>query len=320
MSILMDLPILIFKISLSLIELPFDMLKRVFQFWVHPSKKSITEDVVLVTGAASGIGRLMALKFSRQGAKLIVCWDVNSQGNEETVKLIRQNGGKAIGLACNLAKHEAVVEAATKTKEEIRKALNDKEAHVTILVNNAGIVTGKKFLDCKPELMSLTMDVNTTAHFWTLREFLPDMFTHNKGHVVTIASGAGLAGLPGMVDYCASKFGAVGLSESLYMEIANQQKDVKVTTICPYFISTGMFEGVKNRYPWLLPVIQPEEMAEKIVSATRQNKEFIIHPPVLWLLHFLKPMLGNHMYRRTVEILEVNRAMDAFVGRAGKGK
>ena len=155
MSILMDLPILIFKISLSLIELPFDMLKRVFQFWVHPSKKSITEDVVLVTGAASGIGRLMALKFSRQGAKLIVCWDVNSQGNEETVKLIRQNGGKAIGLTCNLAKHEAVVEAATKTKEEIKKALNDKEAHVTILVNNAGIVTGKKFLDCKPELMSL---------------------------------------------------------------------------------------------------------------------------------------------------------------------
>jgi len=317
-NFLIDFPIVLVKSIFFFIELPLDCLYRLFRFLVPPGKKSIDNDIVLVTGAASGIGQLMAYKFSKQGARLIVCWDVNEKGNNETVTNIIQNGGQAIGLKCNLSVSDDVDAAAAKTKEMIKKHLKDNNATVTMLVNNAGIVTGRAFLKCKPELMKLTMDVNTTAHFWTLRNFLPDMLEKNNGHVVTIASGAGLGGVSGLVDYCASKYGAVGLSETLYMEMQKLKKNINITTICPYFISTGMFEGVQNAYPWLLPIIVPNDMADVIVDAVRQNKKFIVHPPILWLMYYLKPILGQRMYVRCCELLRVHESMDNFVGRVNK--
>ena len=86
------------------------------------------------------------------------------------------------------------------------------------------------------------------AHFWTLKAFLPEMMENNRGHVVQIASSAGLFGVPGLTDYCASKFGAVGVTESLKLELYKQNKDINVTLVCPYFIATGMFEGVVSKY------------------------------------------------------------------------
>jgi len=86
--------------------------------------------------------------------------------------------------------------------------------------------------------------VNCTSHHYTVRQFLPDMLKQNKGHIVTIASVAGLTACSGLVDYCASKFGAVGFDESLRVEMKTLKKNIKTTCICPYFINTGMFEGV----------------------------------------------------------------------------
>ena len=111
---------------------------------------------------------------------------------------------------------------------------------VDILINNAGIVTGKKFLECSDSLIEKTMQVNTNAHFWvrkivksikrlqvlksnsvpqTVKSFLPSMLQRNRGHVVSIASSAGFFGVTGLADYCASKFAAVGFDESLRNEI-----------------------------------------------------------------------------------------------------
>ena len=84
--------------------------------------------------------------------------------------------------------------------------------------------------------------------FQTLKAFLPAMMSKNHGHVITIASGAGLFGIAGLVDYCASKFGAVGIHEALTSELASPKySGVHTTCVCPYFISTGMFDGVKTR-------------------------------------------------------------------------
>merc|ERR1719454_1711646 len=195
----------------------------------------------------------------------------------------------------------------------IKKTLNDNKAFVSILVNNAGVVTGRSFLDCQDKLINLTMDVNTTAHFWTLKGFLPEMINNNKGHVCTITSGAGLSGMAGLMDYCASKFGAVGLSESLYYEMQKQNKDIHITTICPYFISTGMFEGVSNYYPWLLPIIKPNDMADEIVDAVRRNKEMIVHPKVLRGIYILKPLLGMKYTWKAMKALKLDQSMDRFV-------
>ncbi len=91
--------------------------------------------------------------------------------------------------------------------------------------------------------MKKTLEVNTLAHFYTVKTFLPDMITRNTGHIVTIASAAGHIGVCGLADYCASKFGAVGFDESLRGELKHRGYNIKTTCINPYLIDTGMFKG-----------------------------------------------------------------------------
>lgn len=307
------------NLIIFLIELTLDIAYRCIIQILPLPKKDISNDIVLVTGAASGIGRLMAYKFAKSGAKLIVCWDLNTEQNQETAKTIEANGyGKAIAVTANIAERKEVAEAAATTRKLIIEKLSDKNAYVSILVNNAGIVTGKTLLNSSDKLNQLTMDVNATGHMWTLKEFLPDMIKFDKGHVCTIASLAGQGGVSGLLDYCASKHAAVGLSESLYMEMQKDKRNINVTCICPYFISTGMFEGVSNAYDWLLPLIKPTEMASIIVDSIRQNKQVVIHPKILYLLVVLKPVMNYKMYIKAVNLLKCNEAMDTWVGRVNQ--
>jgi all-trans-retinol dehydrogenase (NAD+) len=198
----------------------------------------------------------------------------------------------------DLSKREHIYDVSAECSKAVRSLLGDDTAYVTMLINNAGIVTGQKLLECKDRLMSLTMDVNATAHFWTLKSFLPNMLQHNKGHVVTIASGAGLTGAAGLVDYCASKHAAVGLTESILMEIYQQNRNVDVTLVCPYFISTGMFKGVKNKYQWLMPIIEPQDMANRIVKGILTNEYQILYPRIFGLMIFLKGFFPVKTYSR----------------------
>jgi len=169
-------------------------------------EKDITGQVVLITGGGSGIGRLMCLKFARLGAT-VVTWDINEAGNEETVAMIKKEGNKAFAYTVNMTNREEIYETAKKTKAEV--------GQVSILVNNAGIVSGTTLLDTPDEKIIRTFDVNILAHFWTIKAFLPDMISHKQGHLVNIASLAGQSGTNKLVDYCASKFAAVGLDEAL---------------------------------------------------------------------------------------------------------
>merc|ERR1711990_1423777 len=203
--------------------------------------KDISGQVVLVTGGGSGIGRLMCQRFARLGA-IVVTWDINTAGNNETVDMINK---------------EAIYSAAKETKEEV--------GPVTILVNNAGIVSGNTVLDTPDAKIIKTFEVNVFAHFWTIKAFLPDMIASKAGHVVNIASLAGHAGTNKLVDYCSSKFAAVGLDEAFRVELAVQGHSdyIKTTVVCPYYISTGMFAGV---YSKIIPILEPEYVADKAVA------------------------------------------------------
>lgn len=88
-----------------------------------------------------------------------------------------------------------------------------------MLINNAGIVSGKSTLELSDSMIEKTMQVNTIAHLYTIREFLPEMIAQKKGHIVTIASMAGITGVPGLSDYCASKYGAIAIDESVRLEM-----------------------------------------------------------------------------------------------------
>ena len=150
--------------------------------------------------------------------------------------------------------------------------------NISILINNAGIVTGKKIVDSPPKLMKLTMAVNIEAHFWTVKAVLPSMIENNHGHICTIASGAGLLGVPGLADYCASKHAAVGFDESIRMEMRH------LGCWCQNYLREPFFH--KNRHvrrcsvtlPALTPLLEPEYTASKIVRAIRCNQEVLIMP------------------------------------------
>ncbi|XP_014728571.1 PREDICTED: epidermal retinol dehydrogenase 2-like isoform X2 [Sturnus vulgaris] len=244
-------------------------------------KKNVSGEIVLITGAGSGIGRLLAIKFASLGAT-VVLWDINQEALNCTVKVARENGaGRVHSYVCDCSKRQDIYRVADQVKKEV--------GDVSILINNAGVVIGKRFLDSPDSLVDKTMEVNTMAHFWTYKAFIPAMIAANHGHLVSIASCAGLCGGSQLSDYCASKFAAVGFAESIDMELrALRKTGVKTTIVCPFAINTGMFDGVKSKWPNLLPVLDPEYVADRIISAVRQNQEMLLIPRILYVLHFFK--------------------------------
>lgn len=132
-------------------------LKSFIQIFFPPPRKDVRGEIIFLTGAGSGIGRMMALKFAKLGAT-IVCVDINQMANDSTVQEIKDQGLSAYGYKCDCSSREDIYRVA----ELVKKDVGD----VTILINNAGIVSGKKFLETEDWMIQKTMEVNTMAHFW----------------------------------------------------------------------------------------------------------------------------------------------------------
>ena len=135
------------------------ILHALIQWVKKPREKLVRNNICLITGAASanGIGRLFALEFARRGA-ILVLWDVDAEGNESTAQEVRKLGAKAYTYTCDVSRKEVVYGAADCVRREV--------GHVSILVNNAGIVSGKSILQCPDEQLERTMRTNCHAHFW----------------------------------------------------------------------------------------------------------------------------------------------------------
>ena len=268
-------------------------------------KKSVHGEHVFMTGGGAGIGRLMCLELAKQGAKVTVS-DLNADWAAETAKMIKDNGGDAISIKCDVSSPEEISEAAKKARENF--------GDVTILVNNAGIVTGKTILETSNALAEKTLQVNTLAHIYTVKEFLPAMIKKNHGHVVSIASSAGLVGCPGLVDYCASKYGAVGFDESLRLEIKKHGWNINTTCICPTFIKTDMFKGVKTN-EMIVPLLEPEWVANRIILAVRQNEPMLMTPFISNTAYITRALLPTYFLDLYFKVLGLSESMDTFVGR-----
>lgn len=271
-------------------------------------KKDVSEDIVLVTGAGSGIGRSLALRFAREGC-VVVTWDINPVANEETCLLARKNGGRCEAYVVDVADRLAVYRTAELVKKEVGK--------VTILINNAGIVAGKHLMDLPDSGIENLFRVNTLALFWTCRAFLPDMKEMNKGHVVNIASLAGLFGLEKLTDYCATKHAIIGFSKALMLEFRYGGHDIHVTTVCPGLISTGLFEGFNMG---LVPVLRPEKVAEEVMTSVKLNEAMVILPRFLNLLLVSQGILPGEAFTVLSEIFGSSEAMKNFRGRTSGSK
>jgi len=160
-------------------------------------------------------------------------------------------------------------------KTSVAKARKElKNVVVDILVLNAGIVSGKDYLADIPEhKVRQTFDVNVMQLFWVSQEFLPSMIERDSGHIVTIASMAGLIGVNRMSDYSTSKWAAVGFAENLRAELKHRKTNIQTTCILPTFLKTLMFEGVSA--PFLMPLLDPEYVSERIVDAVMSHREFL---------------------------------------------
>ncbi|XP_015175474.1 PREDICTED: short-chain dehydrogenase/reductase family 16C member 6-like isoform X2 [Polistes dominula] len=229
-------PLIIVDILWTFLKVIYCIGEAIYKLLVPMKEKDVKGEIVLITGAGHGIGKELALKYASLGAT-VVCWDLNKECNEETVKEIKKMGGtSAYAYTCDVSKREEVLKVAEKVKEEV--------GNVTILINNAGIMPCHSFLNNTPEEIRNVFDVNVLAHFWVLQAFLPSMIEKNHGHIVAISSMAGMVGLSNLVPYCASKFAVRGFMEALSEELREYFKgktcNINFTTIYPYMVDTGL--------------------------------------------------------------------------------
>ncbi|HEY9294456.1 MAG TPA: SDR family oxidoreductase [Microlunatus sp.] len=265
-------------------------------------RQELRNRTVLVTGGGSGLGRLMALGAADRGARVLI-WDLAAQAAETVRDEIRAAGGDAQSQAVDVGDREAVRVAGVAA------------GRVDVLINNAGIVTGKDLLDASEEAIERTFRVNTLALFWVTRAFLPGMIERGSGSVVTVASAAGLVGVARQTDYSASKFAAFGFAESLRAELRKLRTGVNSLVVCPYYIDTGMFDGVRTKLPRLLPILRPEYVTRKVLDAIESGKRQLLLPRLVRTVapaRFLPVPAFDWMMDR----FGINSTMDHFRGRA----
>lgn len=260
---------------------------------------------VLITGGASGIGKIMGRMALEKGAKRFIIWDINLAGIEATKKEL-SGYGKVKGYVVDVSNHEIVNIAYKKTVEDC--------GIIDILINCAGIITSNKTFDQQaPEEIIRTMNINTLAPMFVTRAMLPDMLRRNCGHVCNIASAGGMLSNPKMSVYAASKWGAIGWSDSVRIELQDMKSNVHVTTVAPYYINTGMFDGVKSP---IIPVLKPEYVAKRIIRAIERNKSFRGIPFGFHFIRFWQFILPTRVFDWFFgEVMGIYHAMDAFTGR-----
>ena len=260
---------------------------------------------VLITGGASGIGKKLAYLMAIEGAHIVI-WDINRKHLDEVTNAIKSRGYAATGYYCDVSDKEQIEVTAQKVKAEIGK--------IDILVNNAGVVFGKSYWEYSDEEIQKTIKINLMAHLWTIKAFLPEMRQSNSGHIVTIASSAGITGVANLSVYSVSKFANFGLDESLRQEFQKAGLDIKTTVVCPYFIDTGMFKGVKSRFSFLLPILKENRVARRIFNAIKKDKSRVVMPLLVYTVWLLR-LVPVKIYDFVSNMLGVNASMDEFTGR-----
>lgn len=201
-----------------------------------------------------------------------------SSAIKTTMELLARNGYTCKGYIVDISDRDQVYERAAQTINEI--------GNVDILCNNAGVVCCRPFWDLPDRVIQNTYNINIISHYWTVKAFLPQMMQNNKGHIVTVGSVTGMLGTYGCSDYSATKFACVGFHESLLTDLKTHGYDgIHMTLICPYYINTGMFSGVRPR---MVSMLDPEYVADRILEAIRKNEVWCVLPYTIRILTPLK--------------------------------
>jgi short-subunit dehydrogenase len=219
----------------------------------------IKGSVAVVTGASAGIGWATAVALAREGATVVVSAR-RPDRLDQLVTGIRERGGEALGVACDVTKWPEVAALANKVQETYGRC--------EILVNNAGVPGGGPFTDLSLEQIERVVRTNYLGVLYGTKAFLPMMLAAGKGHVVNMASLAGRFAVPGSSVYSSTKHAVVAFSEALYFEL--EPKGVLVTAVNPGLVATESFPH-KDARERLLGVMKPERVADLIVEVVRKG-------------------------------------------------
>ena len=267
---------------------------------------TINNKHVLITGGASGLGRRLAMRCAEMGATVTIL-DLDEAGaTAAAAEAAACAPGPVRAFACDVGDRAQVAACAA----EVLAA----QGPVDILVNCAGVVSGQPLMELSEEHIERTFRVNTLALFWTTKAFLPAMVARGSGHIVTVASAAGLIGSPRETDYAASKFAAVGFNEALRLELKRSAPGVKTTVVRPFYIDTGMFAGVKTRFPRLLPILKEGAVTERILQAIQHDTPQVDLPWMVRTLPLMR-MLPVWAFDGLADFFGITAAMDEFTGR-----
>lgn len=247
--------------------------------------KSIRGKLALVTGAASGIGKAIAIALAREGADLYLL-DVDEAGLKEVVAEVTSLKVKALGKVCDLTKPESISAA-------VQEILS-RWPHIDILVNNAGVAYYGPTHKMTGDQWSWLLSINLLAPIQLTRELLPTLLERPEAHILNVCSIAGLVAGGRFAAYHVSKFGLVGFSEALRAEYG--RKGIGVTALCPGPVRTKLYESAQTGKGSTKPVPQPPrwicttetKVADKAIKAIRKNKRLVLLTPLAHLLYQTK--------------------------------
>ncbi|TXH41177.1 MAG: SDR family NAD(P)-dependent oxidoreductase [Actinobacteria bacterium] len=255
----------------------------------------------VITGAGQGMGRGLALSALAMGGD-VVAWDIGQELLDTLAAEAELLPGSLRTQRVDVSDREQVAAAAAAT------------GRIDILVNNAGVTSHDHLLHEAPQAIERVMGVNTMALFWTTQAFLDQFVDRDSGHLVTVASAAGFVPLADAVAYTASKHAAVGFHRALRQELRSSAPGVQTTLVAPFFVGTGMFDGVSSRFPWLLPVVAEQDAVDAIVSAVDRDRTSVTMPP-LANLAYLFSALPTGVTDLLLDKIGINASMSGFRGR-----
>lgn len=226
----------------------------------------IADKIVVVTGAASGIGKAMAIRFAEEGSKLVICSDLNGDGAEETAQ------------ACGGVSFKTDVGKEADIKTLINTVEND-HGPIDIFCSNAGIGFGGG-AETPNDQWQTIWDVNVMAHVWAARHVIPKMTARGGGYLVNTASAAGLLSQIGSAPYAVTKHAAVGLAE--WLALTHGDDGIKVSVLCPQAVRTAMTAGNEEGVASINGMMEPEECVDAVVEAIKAETFLILpHKEVL---------------------------------------
>ncbi|KAM9109588.1 short-chain dehydrogenase/reductase 3 isoform 1-T1 [Megaptera novaeangliae] len=294
----------------ALVVFPLQMIYLVVKAAVGlvlPAKlRDLSRENVLITGGGRGIGRQLAREFAERGARKIVLWGRTEKCLKETTEEIRQMGTECHYFICDVGNREEVYQTA--------KAVREKVGDITILVNNAAVVHGKRLMDSDDDALLKSQHINTLGQFWTTKAFLPRMLELQNGHIVCLNSVLALSAIPGAIDYCTSKASAFAFMESLTLGLLDCP-GVSATTVLPFHTSTEMFQGMRVRFPNLFPPLKPETVARRTVEAVQLNQALLLLPWTMHALIILKSILPQAALEEIHKFSGTYTCMNTFKGR-----